>query len=60
MVLQQHYGPPGSVLGPSSLNNKFRASKASAFERELNFKKSFVIFGDPLRVLLIHLNMSPP
>ena len=39
MVLQQHYGPPGSILGPSSLNNRFRALKPSAFERELNFKK---------------------
>ena len=46
MVLQWHYGPPGSILGPNSLNNRFRALKPSAFERELNFKKSFVIFGD--------------
>ena len=46
MVLQQHYGPPGSILGPSSLNNRFRALKSSAFERELNSKKSYVIFGD--------------
>ena len=47
MVLQRHYGPPGSILGSSPLNNKFRALKLSAFERELNFKKSHVIFGDP-------------
>ena len=46
MVLQQHYGPPGSILGPSSLKNRFRALKPSAFERELNFKKSYVNFGD--------------
>ena len=49
MVLQRHYGPPGSILGPSSLNNKFRALKPSAFERELNFKGS-----------LGHLYMSSP
>ena len=52
MVLQRHYGPPGSILGPSSLNNRFRALKPSAFERELNFKKSFVIFGNPSQVTL--------
>ena len=46
MVLQWHYGPPRSILGPSSLKNRFRALKTSAFERELNFKKSYVIFGD--------------
>ena len=46
MVLQRHYGPPGSILGPSSLKNRFRALKLSAFERELNFKKSNVIFGN--------------
>ena len=46
MVLQWHYGPPRSILGPSSLKNKFRALKTSAFERELNFKKSYMIFGD--------------
>ena len=64
MVLQWHYGPPRSILGPSSLKNRFRALKTSAFERELNFKKSYVIFGDlgqsdPLRGSLGHLNMSP-
>ena len=47
MVLQRHYGPPRSILGSSSLNNRFRALKPSGFERELNFKKSHVIFGDP-------------
>ena len=47
MVLQQHHGPPGSILGPSSLNNIFRALKPSAFETELNFKKCYVIFGNP-------------
>ena len=46
MVLQWHYGPPRSILGPSSLKNRFRALKTSAFERELNFKKSYMIFGD--------------
>ena len=46
MVLQQHYGSPGSILGSSSLNNRFRALKPCQFERELNFKKSHVIFGD--------------
>ena len=50
MVLQRHYGSPGSILGPSSLNNRFRALKPSAFERELNFKKSFAIFDDPSQV----------
>ena len=45
-MLQRCYGPPGSVLGLSSLNNRFRALKPSAFERELNFKKSHVNFGD--------------
>ena len=47
MVLQQHYGPPESILGSSSLNNRFRALKPSGFERELNFKESHVIFGNP-------------
>ena len=46
MVLQRHYGPPGSILDPSSLKNRFRALKLSAFERELNFKKSYIIFGN--------------
>ena len=46
MVLQQHYGPLGSILGLNSLNNRFKALKPSAFERELIFKKSYVIFGD--------------
>ena len=46
MVLQRHYGPPRSILGPSSLKNRFRALKPSAFERELNFKKSYMIVGD--------------
>ena len=46
MVLQQHYGPPGSILGSSSLYIRFRALKPSAFEREFNFKESHVIFGD--------------
>ena len=46
MVLQWHYGPPRSILGPSSLKNRFRTLKPSAFERELNFKKSYMIFGD--------------
>ena len=46
MVLQRHYGPSGSILGPSSLNNRFRALKPSGSERELNFKKSNVIFGE--------------
>ena len=64
MMLQQHYGLPRSILGPSSLKNRFRALKPSAFERELNFKKSYMIFGDlepsnPLRGSLGHLNMSP-
>ena len=64
MVLQRHYGPPRSILGPSSLKNRFRALEPSAFERELNLKKSYMIFGDliqanPLRGLLGHLNMSP-
>ena len=45
MVLQQCYGPPGSVLGPSSLNNRFRALNPSTFERELNFKKCYVILA---------------
>ena len=54
MVLQRQYGPPGSVLGPSSLKNRFRALQPGAFERELNFKKSYIIFwqpqlSDPLR-----------
>ena len=47
MVLQRHFGPPGSILGSSSLNNRFRALKPSGFERKLNFKKSHMIFGDP-------------
>ena len=47
MVLQLHCGPPGSILGPSFLNDRFRALKPSGFERELNIKKSHVIFGDP-------------
>ena len=51
MVLQRHYGPPGSILGPSSLKNRFRALKPSAFERELNFKKSYMIFGDLSQVI---------
>ena len=51
MVLQHHYGPPGSILGPSSPNNRFRALKPSAFERELDFKKSYVILGDPFQVI---------
>ena len=38
--------PLGLFLGPSSLKNRFRALKPSAFERELNFKKSYAIFGD--------------
>ena len=60
MVLQQHYGPPGSILGPSSLKNRFRASKPSTFERELNFKKSYMIFGDLDQAMSLgHLNMSP-
>ena len=46
MVLQWHYGAPRSIFGPSSLKNRFRALKTSAFERELNFKKSYMIFGD--------------
>ena len=46
MVLQGHYGPPGSILGLSSLKNRFRALRPSAFERELNFKKSYVSFGN--------------
>ena len=46
MVFQQHYGPPGSILGPSYLKNRFRALRPSAFERELKFKKSYGIFGD--------------
>ena len=46
MVLQWHYGPPRSILGPSSLKNRFRALKPSVFERELNFKKSYMNFGD--------------
>ena len=37
----------GSILGPSSLKNRFRALKPSAFERELNFKKSSAIYGNP-------------
>ena len=52
MVLQWHYGPPRSILGPSSLKNRFRALKTSAFERELNFKKNYVIFGDLGQVTL--------
>ena len=52
MVLQQQYGSPGSILGPSYLNNRFRALKLSAFERELNFKKSYVIFSDPSQATL--------
>ena len=64
MVLQRHYDPPGSILGSSSLKNRFRALKPSGFERELNFKKSYMIFGDigqatPLRGSLGHLYMSP-
>ena len=47
MVLQQCYGPPGSILGSTSLNNGFRALNPSTFERELNFKKCYVIFGNP-------------
>ena len=47
MVLQRHYGPFGSIFGPSSLNNRSRALKPSAFERELNFKKGYVIFATP-------------
>ena len=47
MVLQQHYGPPGSILGSSSINNRFRALEPSGLERELNFKKSHIFFGDP-------------
>ena len=50
MVLQPHYRSPGLILGSSSLNNRFRALKPSGFERELNFKKSYVIFGDPGQV----------
>ena len=46
VVLQRPYGPPGSILSPSSLKNRFTALKPSAFEKELNFKKSRVIFGD--------------
>ena len=45
MVLQQHYGPPRSILGPSFFKIRFRALKPSVFERELNFKKSYMIFG---------------
>ena len=41
---------PESVLGPNSLNDRFRALKLSGFERELNFRKSHVIFGDPSQV----------
>ena len=44
-MLQGQYGPPGSILGSSSLNNTFRVLKPSGFERELKFKKSNVIFG---------------
>ena len=47
MVLLQHYGPPGSILAPSSLNNRFRALKSSAFERELNFKKKLCGVAQP-------------
>ena len=36
---------PGSILDPSSLDNRFRALKP--FERELHFKESYVIFGNP-------------
>ena len=64
MMLQQHYGPPGSILGSSSLKNRFKALKPSGFERELNLKKSHVIFGNPgqvtpLKGLLGHPNLSP-
>ena len=48
MVLQRYYGPPGS-------NNRFRALKPSALERELNFKENHVIFGDPGQVTKICL-----
>ena len=50
MVLQRHNGPPGSILGPSSLKSRLRALKPGAFERELNFKKSYVIFGNPFSI----------
>ena len=52
MVLQWHYGPPRSILGPFSLKYRFRALKTSAFERELNFKKIYMIFGDLGQVTL--------
>ena len=58
MVLQQCYGPPGSILGPSSFNNRFRALNPSTFERELNFKKCYVIFGNPARATPLGVRLA--